>query len=129
MSQCNCENYVFRDRSAKPTQQLRLPKPDNPIEGETMSPVNNNASPIAQSWNIATDNVGQDVESPAQTPPELVLDSPLPACQKSDLPPGPYGEGVDGIGTKMNLTSAEPKGSETSGSVAYAKGNAAADSS
>lgn len=93
-----------------------------------MPPVNNNASPLAQSWNIATDNVSQDVESPAQTPPELVLDSPLPVCQKSDLPPGRYSEGVDEIGTKMNLMSAPVKGGGTSGSVAYAKGNAAADS-
>jgi hypothetical protein len=93
-----------------------------------MPPVNNNPSPIATSWNIDTDNAAEGVKPPAQTPPELVLDSPLPVCQKSDLPPGRYGEGVDEIGMKMNLMSAEAKGGGVSGSTVSAKGTAAADS-
>jgi len=94
-----------------------------------MPPVTNNPSPLTHSWNVATDSVEQDVQSPVQTPPELVLDSPFPVCQKSDLPPGRHGEGVDAIGMKVNLMSAEAqRGGGTPGSVGYAKAVAPADS-
>ena len=91
-----------------------------------MPPINN-TSPVPALWNIATDSAEQDAKPQVETPQELVLDSPLPVCQKSDLPPGRYGEGVDEIGTKMTLMSAETKGGRGT-LVADSKGAVAADS-